>query len=402
MMKRFSTVFVFACLLSLGHAAERVLARTPAEVLVVYNVNSPTSKSIADDYVQNRQVTHVLAIQCVDSALTSDNETLSFADYTKLIEAPIRNLLASSATINFIVLTKGIPIRVNGGTTGSRGDSTPANAPLNASVDSYLAAMDYSTISDAKKIAITGSGATGFCWLNRYWNATEPFSHAKFGGYLVTRLDGYTVTDAKSLVARALVAETKLSKGKVLLDVQPAFGVGDKSAQPAPITVTPITAESDYADFNADMEHAYDILIAKKIPVILDKSPKFMGAHAGLLGYFSWGSNDAKFTNKAYQSLKFAPGSIGDTAVSTSGRTFLPTQGGQTMIADLIAHGLTCCKGYTDEPLLQAISSPTIALDRFTAGYTMAESFYAASHFVGWTDIVIGDPLCCPYLLISK
>ena len=51
-----------------------------------------------------------------------------------------------------------------------------------------------------------------------------------------------------------------------------------------------------------------------------------------------------------------------------------------------------------DEPLLQAIASPTIALDRYTAGYTMAEGFYAASHFVGWQDIVIGDPLCSAYL----
>ena len=39
----------------------------------------------------------------------------------------------------------------------------------------------------------------------------------------------------------------------------------------------------------------------------------------------------------------------------------------------------------------------TIALDRYTAGYTMAESLYAASHFVGWEDVVIGDPLCCPF-----
>ena len=27
----------------------------------------------------------------------------------------------------------------------------------------------------------------------------------------------------------------------------------------------------------------------------------------------------------------------------------------------------------------------------------VAESFYAASHFVGWEDVVIGDPLCCPF-----
>jgi hypothetical protein len=27
----------------------------------------------------------------------------------------------------------------------------------------------------------------------------------------------------------------------------------------------------------------------------------------------------------------------------------------------------------------------------------MAESFYMSSHFVGWEDVYIGDPLCCPY-----
>jgi len=47
--------------------------------------------------------------------------------------------------------------------------------------------------------------------------------------------------------------------------------------------------------------------------------------------------------------------------------------------------------------LLQAVASPTIAMDRYTHGFTLAESLYAASHFVGWTDLVIGDPLTRPY-----
>ena len=62
------------------------------------------------------------------------------------------------------------------------------------------------------------------------------------------------------------------------------------------------------------------------------------------------------------------------------------------MLVDLIAHGLTCGKGYVDEPLLQANASPTIAMERYTSGFTMAESFYAASRFVGWEDIIVGDP----------
>ena len=66
-------------------------------------------------------------------------------------------------------------------------------------------------------------------------------------------------------------------------------------------------------------------------------------------------------------------------------------------MADLIDAGLTGAKAYSDEPFLIAIASPTILFDRYSRGWTMAESFYAASRFVGWEDIVIGDPLAAPY-----
>jgi hypothetical protein len=182
-----------------------------------------------------------------------------------------------------------------------------------------------------------------------------------------------------------------------LFDVPLAFGVGDKTTQPAPVTAT-VTQESDWGDWNADMLRAHDLLEATGISNDLElEQSGFVGDQHNLLGYFSWGSNDPNYDAAGYESLTFAPGSIGDTAVSTSGRTFLPTTGGQSLIADLIAHGLTFGKGYVGEPLLQAVASPTIALDRFYSGYSMAESLYAASRFVGWEDVVLGDPLATPY-----
>ena len=326
------------------------------------------------------------------------------------LRIPIRAYLAAHTNIDFIVLTKGVPIRITGAAMGSCDEHSrePENIRGHPSVDSYLAALDYTNLPGAVKISIAGSGAIGCAWSNRYWNATEPFSHAKFGGYLVTRLDGYTESDAKALVTRSLAAERNiaqiLTEGAVLLDVEPVFGLGDKATQPAPITSTNILAESAWSEFNADMRHAGDVLTSRGIPVELDLTTKFIGGRSNLLGYFSWGSNDQRswgsadfYSTNAYLSLFFAPGALSDTAVSTSARTFLPTSGGQSLMTDLIAHGLTGAKGYTDEPLLQAIASPTIVFDRYTAGYTLAESFYAASHFVGWEDVVIGDPLCCPY-----
>jgi len=296
-----------------------------------------------------------------------------------------------------MVLTKGMPIRIDGGQTGSRDEHTTGN--LYPSVDSYLAAMDYRSIKGAVKISIHGSGADGFGWLNRYWGQNVPFSHAAFGGYLVTRLDGYTQADAEALVTRSLAAEAEtisdVRGGKVLLDVQPIFKFTSADVVVQPLAVTgSIPDESDYGSWNADMVKAGDMLNARGIATELDRNEIFIGDRSNLMGYFSWGSNDARYSEKAYESLRFAPGSIGDTAVSTSARTFLPTTGGQSLIADLIAHGITGVKGYTDEPLLQAIASPSVAMERYTSGFTLAESFYAASRFIGWEDIVIGDPLC--------
>ena len=389
--------------------------RNADHLLLVINTNSAVSREIGDDYALKRKVWNILSIQCQDSVLNTKNETIALADYVQSIENPIRSYLATHTNIDFIVLTKGIPIRITGAAMGSCDEHSrePADIRGHPSVDSTLAALDYDYLPGSMKIDIAGSGAIGCAYSNRYWNATEPFSHVKFGGYLVTRLDGYTAADAKALVTRALAAEQNigqiLTQGKVLLDIEPIFGLGDKATQPRPIASTNIPAESAYSEFNADMRRTYDVLTNRGIPVELDLTTKFIGGRSNLLGYFSWGSNDERswesndfYSTNAYLSLYFAPGALSDTAVSTSARTFLPTTGGQSLMVDLIAHGLTGAKGYTDEPLLQAIASPTIVFDRYTAGYTLAESFYAASHFVGWEDVVIGDPLCSPYFERQK
>ena len=84
--------------------------------------------------------------------------------------------------------------------------------------------------------------------------------------------------------------------------------------------------------------------------------------------------------------------------MSTSGRTFAdPNARGQSLIADLVAQGITGCKGYVAEPFADAIARADVLFDRYTSGFTLAESFYCASRYLGWKDVVIGDPLCAPY-----
>jgi hypothetical protein len=145
------------------------------------------------------------------------------------------------------------------------------------------------------------------------------------------------------------------------------------------------------------MIKTYIGLTARSIPVQYDSSIVYMGNISGLKGYCGWGSNDTHFNQGLYNSLTFAPGALAETIVSTSARSFLPTNGGQSMIADLITQGVTGIKGYSDEPLIQGVASPSVLFDRYTKGWTLAESFYAASRLVSWMDIVIGDPICRAY-----
>ena len=251
--------FLVLLILAAAVQAEEVarpIKRSANEVLLVYNAASPISKAVADDYAAKRAVKNVLAIHCVDSAMNADNETIPLATYAAEIEKPIRDYLSAHREIQFIVLTKGVPIRIAGSPTGERSDHSAPDTPLRTCLDNQLAAMDYKAIPGATQIQITGSGTTGVGWANRYWNAREPFSHQKFGGYLVSRLDGYTEADAKALVTRAFAAEKHHSDGKILFDVQPIFGLGHPEEQPAAIRGLVIQSESPWSDYNADMRKA--------------------------------------------------------------------------------------------------------------------------------------------------
>ena len=357
----------WSCLLLLGGCAEEppqlqpvaltpVVAGATDRVLVVRNVGSVMGKQIADYYVAKRGIPAANVVE-ID---VSPAEEIGLAGYQMHIEAPVKRALGSASLkdkIDFIVLTKGIPIRIKEG---------------GYAVDAFLAAMDlkFPAIADTKVESFQRAQ-------NPYFGRREPFSRKKFGFYLVTRLDGYTVEDAKRLVDNSLAA--KPNKGLFLLDIDPKRKGGG------------------YDEMNKSMRNAAALLKARGFDVYLDETEAFMGRKSGLAGYYSWGSNDYSFDSQGYKSMQFLPGAICETAVSTSGRTFWPTSGGQSLIADLIAAGVTGVKGYVSEPYTVGLCPADILFDRYTDGYTLAESFYMATPLLKWKDVVIGDPLCAPY-----
>ncbi len=330
-------------------------ARDPLakRVLVVINRNSPESVAIGRYYVQKRFVpsTNVLELS------TGTDEETTRDSFAVEVEPMLRSKLGGlRGKIDYIVLTKGFPLRFGEG----RG------------VDAYISVLE---MSKDRRDAITNPQIKQM--ISPYVGKDETFSREKFGFYLVTRLDGYTVDDAKSLVDRSLAAKGDL--GPFVFDYA-ANRTGE-----------------GYGNLQAKYTPAIDQMKSRGFGVISDSDKAMVVPSQPLMGYMGWGSNDGGFKLDDYHRLKFKPGAIAETFVSTSGRTFRPTSGGQSLIADLIAQGVTGGKGYVSEPFLYSMAQPEILFDRYTKGYTLAESFYMASPIIGNRDVIIGDPICHPY-----
>jgi tetratricopeptide (TPR) repeat protein len=102
------------------------------------------------------------------------------------------------------------------------------------------------------------------------------------------------------------------------------------------------------------------------------------------------------------------PGALASWFVSTSARTFTAPPPGwspgsgyagsaQSLVADLIAEGVTGTVGFVYEPYLDATARPQILFPAYRAGFTLAESFYMALPFLSWQAVVVGDPLLAPF-----
>jgi Tfp pilus assembly protein PilF len=133
-----------------------------------------------------------------------------------------------------------------------------------------------------------------------------------------------------------------------------------------------------------------------------------------VLGYYSWGSNDSSNRRRQF-GMKFVPGALAATFVSSDARTFEPPPpdwvpsndwnnpralfagSPQTLIGDLIREGVTGAAGHVSEPYLQNTIRPDILFPAYLAGFNLAEAFYLAMPNLSWQTVVIGDPLCSPF-----
>ena len=368
-------------------------------MLVVVNAQSPISVATGSYYASRRDIPSErilsLSIPLVDPGLGNPaDETIARANFDSQIRIPIETFLTQNGlqdSIQFIVLTPGVPLRVSSSCSWSNSYLRDCN---NASVDAELAILFSSLIG-------TGIGQNGEA-ANTYFGSTQPFADWRAAHpsaplrYLVTRLAGYQTpldaatgvpTDVKALIDNA---QAFAFDGRGLVDEAPSFATTGRSAGNT-VLLGPTAA----------------LLGSIGVPLTHDVSTTFVSDAGPLVAYASWGSNDPSNPGApVYGSIRghlypgsFVPGAIAADIVSYDARSFVwPPSYGQSLTADLIRLGVSGAAGHVWEPSLSGVARFPVLFRSYFLGSTAAEAFYRSVPYLGWMNVWIGDPLAVePY-----
>ncbi len=368
-------------------------ANNPANfAIVVYNANDSLARPLAEYYAAKRSIPpdRVVALKC---GLT---EEISREDYDRDIAAPLRHVfderhwwersperpgsnpssLVTANRIRFVVLIRGIPLKIAQRTTPYEGD-TPGNQPdafrtVNAAaVDSELAALGAFTRTISGIIQ------------NPYYRSFARIQDTNYPWFMVVgRIDGPSDIIARRLVDDAVEVEKRGLWGRAYFD---ARGL---TAEAGPL------AEGDTWLQKAAKEC--------DLPAVFDSRPEMfetgfpMTETALYLGWYAGGVS-GPFTRPDWH---FLPGAV---AIHIHSYSATSIRGDKDFwVGPLLARGAAATCGNVYEPYL----SLTVHFDHFVprlqAGFTFGEAAYMSLPAVSWMNTVVGDPLYRPFKVAQE
>ena len=230
-----------------------------SDVAVLINNQSEASRTIGWAFVNARNIS-AERVFIFDNSSTPTGETINREKFDTYFLDPFRAMLSTynGTDINYLVSTKGVPLRISGGNN-------------KASFDQEISLVGGSY--DAE-IGTDWWGTHGYGPLAG--KELKEFTRDEYGFFLVTRLTGYTVETALELIEKA--NNSYGARGTHVLDL--ATNRND----------------TGYKFWNDDLYVTNTTLNGtKNLPVIFDEETEFLTNMSNVIGYASWGSNDGNW-----------------------------------------------------------------------------------------------------------
>ena len=242
------------------------------DVAVIINNMSAASREIGYAFAENRSIPSERILLLTNES-TPTGETINAQQFTDFFATPIETMIQDRGLteLNVLVTTKGVPLRVNGGTN--------ARAAFDAEL-ALIGGNFASSIFQNWHVASNYGPAAG--------NPMKAFERAEQGYYLVTRLTGYDVATALELIERANGSFGQ--RGEVVLDL-----ATNRNG-------------SGYKWWNDLLYTTNQTMHDLGEPVFFDQNTTFITDRDDVMLYTSWGSNDGNWN------ANYLPNSGYDTA----------------------------------------------------------------------------------------
>ena len=357
----------------LGIACQRALALDSSSVLVVYNAASSEGQEIAEYYAQVHPGVSLLAVDNVPVAEDIDEQV-----YLNQIRPQI--LAGLNSSIDCIVTTKGMPLRITNGNCGSN-----LITNVYSSLESELTRID--TISSAQLMGNQMPEMDGIppmftnpYVMNPYSGDDAQFDYDNYGIRLTSRLDGFSVADVKASIDAA--QRVVYGDMNFLVDDHPGLTY-DRMSQLADNLAV-------YQDRN-QLTYQYD-----------DSDAFLCTSETPVMGYVTHGihgSAPVGYILDDQSGLQFdiAPGAVFYSWESYNANSFDEdgNRNGQGLLAEWISRGGAAAVGTVEEPIAASINvtNEQRLLELMLSGYTWAEAAWSSTSQLSFVNTVVGDPL---------
>ena len=364
-----------------------------ARIVLLANGDDPDSLPLAQYYAQARGVPreNILAFSM------PLRETISWPEFVAAIWQPLqeelvrrrwielapgagrpppardgvgrRQYLFSGHRLAALVVCRGVPLRI---------DDNPAlyDRPIPFGGKRVLRTNSGAVDSELSLLARSGGyDVSGFV-PNPLFGRDEPTARELAGVVKVTRLDGPTAADARSLVDSALTAEKEGLIGRAYVTMGDPDPDGNR-------WLDRVAAQIAAIGFEAQVDRT------------LGAPPPGARADAPAL-YFGWHEPDlvGPFSLPGY---RFPPGTIALHIHSYSARTLRSAAEG--WCGPLVARGVAATMGNVYEPFLELTQRPDLLLRALARGDRLIDAAYYSLPVLSWQCVVIGDPLYRPFIV---
>ncbi len=360
----------------------------PDAVAIIYNLDLPESRRLAEIYQQTRGIPEA---NMVAMALPKKAD-ISREEYEELILKPLRSQfdfrtwwerkvdgggvkLPVVNKIRVIVLMRGVPLRIQPKPL----PPAPPDAPPAPPPSDPVGARDEASVdSELAMFGVEGL-PTGGVLVNKYHRNDESIADAGLPFLVLTaRIDGPSYAICERMIRDAVEAETTGLWGRSYVDIANKFPQGDVWLE-------------DVAKANVEVG----------IPTVVDRFndtlPKNypMTDAAFYHGWYDWNVS-GPFLNPSF---RFKTGAVAMHLHSFSAEQL--GDGEKNWCAPLLARGAAATVGNVYEPYLHLTHDFSLIQKRLLAGMTWVEACWMATPVTSWQSVVLGDPLYRPFKHLS-